>query len=381
MKRHLRSLALLAAALSAPAHAQSILASRGLGYTLEPIDARSLGMGGGGGAPGVRFSLINPSASAGIQAPAASVTFQNDWYDATAPGTRVNGGTARFPLIALAFPITPRWSASLAYGSFLDQNWGATVSDSMDLSTGRVAVADRYVSEGAVARARAGVAFATSAKLAVGVAAELYTGALRDTLVRQVGDLTPVFFAETFRYSGAGISAGVRWNPLEALNLSASIAKGGNLTASSEDSASTQRKSYPLPLTVDAGGMARIARQTELAASVHWAGWSDANDALAARGGARDALTISGGVEYGGLVLLQAPVPVRLGARVAELPFRWQTDAFATERAVTGGWGLRLAHGTAQLDFGVERGWRGGGDAGFDEPYWRGSASISILGR
>jgi hypothetical protein len=374
-------LALAGLAAAAPLPAQSILATRGLGYPMEALDGRARGMGGLTAGAGGFFSMSNPAASAGIPAPAVSVTFQSDWYQSTAEGVEVDGTAPRFPLIAVAFPVTRRLSGSIGYGAFLDQNWAAIVEDSLDLVTGRVPVQDRLSSEGGAARLRAGAAYLLTPRLAVGLSGEVYTGVVRDTLVRTVGTLLPVFFSSTFRYSGVSASGGVRWSPDEALGLSASITAGGTLKVEDEDSVAVVSRDYSLPVTVDAGAVTRIASQLELAASVRWAGWSSANEALAARGGSRDALTVAGGVEYDGLTLLNTPIPLRLGARLNQLPFRWDDGEFADERAVTGGLGFRLGRGTAQVDLGVERGWRGGDAAAFEEPYWRGAVTFSILGR
>jgi hypothetical protein len=73
--------------------------------------------------------------------------------------------------------------------------------------------------------------------------------------------------------------------------------------------------------------------------------------------------------------------PLRLGARFAQLPFRFDERDFAAERAVTGGAGVRLGGGAALLDGAVERGWRGGDTAGIDEGFWRASLSLTLLGR
>jgi len=370
----------LAALTVAPASAQSILARRGLGYPMEALDGRSRGMGGLTAGAGTFFSLSNPAASAGIPAPAVSVTFQTDWYESTAEGVEVEGTAPRFPLIALAFPFNRRLSGSLAYGSFMDQNWGAVVVDSMDLATGRVPVQDRFSSEGGIARLRAGAAYLVTPRLALGLSGEIFTGVARDTLVRSVGDLLPVFFSSTFRYSGVSAAGGVRWTPVAALGLAGSIGGGGKIRVEDEDSTGTSRE-FSMPLTVDAGAVGRLAENLELATSVRWAGWSANNEELASRGGARDALTVAGGVEYDGLSVLNTPIPLRVGARLNQLPFRWDDGEFADERALTGGIGFRLGRGTAQVDLSAERGWRGGDAAGFEEPYWRGAVTFSILGR
>ena len=58
--------ALLAGFLAAPAGAQSVFASRGLGYPIEPLDARSRGLGGvTTGLAEPAASLVNPASVAG----------------------------------------------------------------------------------------------------------------------------------------------------------------------------------------------------------------------------------------------------------------------------------------------------------------------------
>ncbi|HYH82187.1 MAG TPA: hypothetical protein VEX86_20430, partial [Longimicrobium sp.] len=70
------------------------------------------------------------------------------------------------------------------------------------------------------------------------------------------------------------------------------------------------------------------------------------------------------------------------GARYGQLPFRWTgTAEFPNERAVTAGFGLGFGGGAALIDASAERGWRGGSAAGVDEPYWRFSFSLQVLGR
>ena len=75
-------------------------------------------------------------------------------------------------------------------------------------------------------------------------------------------------------------------------------------------------------------------------------------------------------------------LPLRIGGRYEQLPFRWTSTAeFPNERAVTAGLGFGFNGGAALIDASAERGWRGGTAAGVDEPYWRFSFSLSILGR
>lgn len=387
MSRALRRGALAALALVAVhaggASAQSVLSARGLGYPIEPLDARARGLGGVAlGLPEASFSLVNPASAVGITSAAVSITYQPDEFDATVGNDATRGTTARFPTVQAAFQPRPRLSISLGYGSFLDQNWSASQSDSMTLSSGRVAVEDRFRSVGGIARFRGGVGYLVNPRLAVAVALDAYTGAVRDSSSRIIEGLSPAVSATEVTYTGTGGAAGVRWTPLDALTVAAAISGGGKLNANVDDSLVVDRD-YSLPLTFDLGASARVTGHTLLAVSGRYAGWSAADDDVTNRGGTRDATSLSAGLEYDGFTLLRQTLPLRLGGRVAQLPFRWlgAGTEFPTERAVSAGIGARLGRGAALLDAGVERGTRGGGNAGFEEPYWRGSFTVTLFAR
>jgi hypothetical protein len=383
---------------SAPAAAQSLLASRGLGYVNPPVDGRALALGGVGlGLPGGGLSLVNPAGIAAYPAPAISFAFQPDFYDGTLPGEAVEGSTARFPLLHAVFPVGARWAFSAAYGSYLDQNWAVERADSLRLPGRTVGYTDRFASRGGVTRIRLGTAYSITERLSLGVAGDLYTGGVRDTLSRRfartdslvpgVVDLLPASYAEEWSYRGLGGSVGVRWAPSDALNVGAAATLGGTLEARpAQDTAGAPAgQDYTLPLTFDVGVSGRVAQRAVVVLGAQWAGWSTADAELAAMGGARDSWTVSGGLELAPADLAARAFPVRVGARYSALPFRWGTaqegNAFPDEMALTGGLGARLAGGQAQVDLGAERGWRGGDDAVLDESYWRLNLSLTLLSR
>jgi hypothetical protein len=341
--------ALLVGFLAGPAGAQSVLASRGLGYPLEPLDARSRGLGGvTTGLADPTPSLLNPASVAGTLVYGFIVAMQPDHYDATAGPVSASGTTVRFPLLMAVIPASSRLALQVGYGSYLDQHWAVEEADSIDVSTGRV-----------------------------------FTGAAHDSSERTITGFLPAQSEVVYSYSGLGVGLGARWQPSARTSVSAAVHGGGHIRAESSDSIGNERKDYGNPLSVDAGGSARIGSATTLVLSGRWAGWSTVNDELtAASGGARDAAAVAGGVEYGGLSLFRKTMPVRLGARYGQLPFRWSPTAeFPIERAVTAGLGLGLGGGAASFDASAERGWRGGAAAGVDEPYWRFSFSLRVLGR
>lgn len=377
--------------LPAASAAQSLFAARGLGLVTEPLDARARGMGAMRlGLPGVELSQANPASSAGVAAPTLEATFQFDDFSADLGGRDFNGSTARFPSIHAVFPIRERWAISAAYGGLLDQNWSVQAVDTLLLQRGDTLIAaDAISSRGGVAALQLGGSYALDGKLAVGLAANLYTGSVRQSVTREFvapciargGPGTqPGCFAAEWTYGGIGASAGVRWEPSEAFSLAVAGSVGGTLRANPQDSVSLDR-SYRLPATLQAGASGRVSQSLLVAVNGGWAGWASVEQLGA---GTRDIYHAGGGLEWDGVTIAGRPLPLRLGARYAQLPF--STGVFgadsgnAAERALTGGFGVRLAGGAAILDAGVERG-RRDGDAALSEDYWRAILSLRVLGR
>lgn len=379
------------AGIAAPAaQAQSGLSARGLGYPLEGLDARARGLGGlTTGLPEPHLSLINPAAAVGIPAAGLSVTFQGDQVSSQAGVDDQEFTTSRFPAIQAAFPFGQRFVATLGYASVLDQNWSVSRLDSMVLAGEMRDVVDIFQSKGGAARLRGGLGYRLAPRIDVGLALDVYTGALRDSSVRAIEGLSQASQGTDYTWQGLGFSAGARWRG-NAASVSAVVTGGGELQAEPADSG-VVGQGYGLPLTVDVGASARVAQRITGAVSARWAQWSSADEALGGgsaggsagyNGGARDALHVAGGIEYEGFRLLGRPLPLRLGGRYAELPFRWSADSeFVDERAVTGGLGMLFSGNAAALELGVERGWRGGDTAGLDESFWRVSLSLALLGR
>jgi hypothetical protein len=393
----LAALAAVAAGSAAPAHAQSLFASRGLGYPSQPLEGRARALGGVAlGLPGYNLSLVNPAGAAGVPAPALLVAFQPDFFTSRLGEQENRSSTARFPLIHAAFPFAERWSASVGYGALLDQNWGARQADSVRLSGRSLGVTDSLASQGGVGRFRAGAAYRAGERLSVGAALDLYTGSTRYSLSRffeadPTGQTSsvPAVQSREWTYSGVGGALGVHWIPVPALHLAAAVSAGGSLDAEPQGDSTVAGtgRSYSIPVMLHAGASGRVAPGAMVALSGEWSGWSALDPELVASGGARDAWSLSGGVEWDTPDREEAgpAFPLRVGARYAALPFRWGSTAggneFPTERALTAGGGARLAGGAALADLAVERGWRGGGGAVLDESYWRLTLSLTLLGR
>lgn len=367
---------------TAPLAGQSLLADRGLGLVVQPQGARSTGLGGTSlGLPGAEISWTNPAGAVGLPAAGLLVSFQYDDFEGSLDGRATDGSTARFPLLLAAFPFGERWALSAGFGGFLDQNAALEREDTLFLGSDTLAVRDRLASEGGVSRLRLGGAYRLLPQLSVGAGLDLFTGGVRRAAGRIFpGEAGPRCCFVDYRYSGTGLLGSVDWNPSAALSLSVSATTGGSLEA--EGDSVTPTVDYDLPVQLAGGASARVSANTLLAGGAEWAGWSALDGRLVSVGGGRDSWAAHGGIEYDGVQLAGRPLPLRLGGRFRQLPFRTDAGAeWVDERAITGGVGVVLGGGATSTDFAVERGWRGGAAAGVDERFWRLVLSVTVLGQ
>jgi hypothetical protein len=378
--------ALASGALAArQAEAQSLFAARGLGLVVEPIDARSQGLGGVAlGLPGSDILWSSPAEAVGLGAPGLVVAYQFDSFSADFGAGSTEGTTARFPLVLGAFPAGERWVFTAGYGGFLDQNWAAERVDTLVVGADTFGVVDRFRSTGGAGRLRLGAGYRVMETLAAGVGIDLFTGSVELTAARTFpGELEPRLPTAAWNYRGVGLHGGAAWRPTEAFSLSVAGSTGGTLEARSQV-AGTPDASYGLPSTANVGASGQIGPDLLVALSADWAGWSGLDAPLAATGGARDSWSVQGGVEWDALEIRDRPLPLRLGARQGALPFRWRADPggdWANERALTAGVGLLLAGGANRFDAALERGTRGGAGGGLEESFWRFALSVRVLGR
>jgi hypothetical protein len=378
------TIAAAACALPGEGSAQSLFSSRGLGFPIGPEDARSRGLGGVAiGLPDFEVGWANPAASVGLQAPGFVLGYQYDNFDAEAAGPGFEGRSARFPLLLGAFPASERIVLQAGFGGFLDQNWVVEQPETLVIGGDTVQVIDRATSAGGVGRFRLGAGYRITDRVGFALAGDLYTGRIE----RVQGRVFPAPYNSApqrsqWRYRGVGYTGGVQWSRGADAGAGLAITVGGTLDAEPTDTVAVAR-AYSLPAAVRAGASGRVGQSTLVALSASWTGWSTLDDALADDGGAVDTWSVGGGVEWDGLLVRDRPIPLRIGARTATLPFRWDALASETpsERAVSFGLGAILAGGAARTDFGFEFGNRGSDAAGLDESFWRFNFSVRVLAR
>jgi hypothetical protein len=382
-----RMVAVAAAALlgAAPAAAQSLFSTGGLGLIADPQDARGSALGGASlGLPGAELAWDNPAGAVGLPAAGLRVSFQMDGFDAAYAGRTSTSSTARFPLLIGAFPFGNRWAVTAGFAGFLDQNWAFEQIDTLVVGDDSTEVRDRFASDGGASRFRLGVGYRVLPSLTVGVGGELFTGGVRRVSGRIFpGQSSPACCSASWTYSGAGVLGSLDWTPSEALSVAVAASAGGSLLADSTSGEEAVDRSYDLPVRFSAGASGRVAPAVLVTLGGEWGGWSSLDEALATQGGARDSWSLSGGIEAETFQVLGQPLPIRFGVRTERLPFRFpgEGNEWADERAFTGGSGLLLAGGAARLDFSAERGQRGSAGAGLEESYWRFLFSATVLGR
>lgn len=381
---------LLAAAQSpAPAAAQSLFGTRGLGVPVPAVDARAAALGGiGVGLIGFHTSVINPAEIAGITRRGVSAALQPVNAQTEVGGeTDATSGT-RFPLMRVLFPVGTRAVASVAYGSYLEQSWAVQSESELVLGDQTVVARDLLRATGGMAQLRLGVAYTVTPTFAVGAAGGLITGNVERLASRTfIGDTTGVLtpFEERVRWNFLApmASVGVRWDLAGRFRLGASAMVAGDVDASLVDEEG-QDRTYSAPLELAAGGSARISPILLANAGAVWSRVPGTTGETVSR----DVLRVGGGLEYQGVRSGARTYPVRLGARWAELPYHLETETPASEWAASLGVGFRLGdpvNPAAVADIGIERGTRTGLEStalpgGMSERLWRFTFSLSLFG-
>ncbi len=352
---------LLVAGTARPLAAQgSTFGIQGLGMPGRPVSGHDAALGGALGA-------IDPTGTAN---PAALGRFTGlAGWGVGAPAYRSFEGTGavqtfratRFPLFGFASNIRRRLAVGLSAGDFLDRNWSVTESDTIVIRADTVPFDDAAQSLGGVSDLRLAAAYRASPRVSVGLAIHALSGSTRLTVRRNFDSnaYTDVSDVSTTDFGGLGVSAGILASPAPRLDVGASIKLAGHLTA--ENSAGlSARVALPLEATVSAAY--EVVPGVALAGSAHHAGWSRASDDLVAAGQAptRDLWAVAVGLDVDRANLLLARLPLRLGYRRTQLPLQ-VGGAWLSERAVSGGIGLRFAGGRTTADLAVESGSREAG--------------------
>jgi len=376
---------LLVFAAAAPAAAQSLFSSAGLGLPVTPLDARARALGGiGVGLSGYNLSLVNPAEVSGFVRRGAMAAFESADLGVDFQGQSGASGGTRFPLARVIYPIGERLTTSFGYGGILEQSWSVRSEGTETVGDVTVPTIDLVQANGGLSQLRIDAAYALAPRLSVGVAAGLYTGGLQRTSRREFPDTMDAFrdfeHVAEWSYTAPLAAVGARWDPLDIVRLAGSLTWSGTLHANAE-SGGVEDRSFSLPLQLAAGASVVLAPRLDATLGTRWAGWSAVADDVAAP--ARNTWEVGGGLEWEGIQAGGRVFPIRLGGRWAQLPFGI-AGSEASEWSATFGLGALLTGDEwgplATADAALERGGRSAGDA-LSEDYWRFVFSVAVFGR
>ena len=374
--------------LGAPAQAQSLFSSRGLGIPLIATDARALALGGMGiGLTGGELSAVDPSASARLRIPSVAFSFQSSWAETDEDGVTGDFSGTRFPFISLGYP-SRIGTVTISFGGVLDQRWNAETTKLIDLDAeGRQGrVYDRFRSDGGISSVRFGLARSVVPGVDVGFQVGRNIGDVSRVFTRRFDSLdvgtvvSPFQAGGRWSYRGWMASAGASADIGTVLHLAAAYTWSGELDALPDDQTDGGPATFGLPSELRAGATAILSPQLSAVLGIHRASWSNAAGDLV--GGARDTFSWGGGVEWAGASILGKDSSIRLGYRGSQLPFTVEGALEPKESAFSAGLGMDLLTSgevlLARLDLALERGLRSA--ALFEERFWRLSTSVRVSG-
>ncbi len=380
--------ALLLMALAPAVVAQTPVTSLGLGYPVPPLDARAAAMGETGlGLIGGSLSGRNPADLRGFRRPTLGLTYAPEAISVKAPGSSSQStARSRLAIVQAAVPLGS-WTIGLGFVSGLDQDWGVTLEDTLRSTFGTFPYYERREHNGGVSAVTLSAAREVG-RFSLGVDGSLLTGSLRQTFARtfepsledpavKIG----VAGGEAlFSWSGFRFRAGAATQLGERVRLSGVVGMTTDLKAN-RDTAGLEVQDYDfsMPFEWAIGGSAEITTSLLATAALGYSGWSTTDVDLNGSSSA-NVFWFGVGVEYVGVTVFGASLPLRAGLHRKDLPFYPEGTEQLTETAVTLGVGLEVAGGLAGFDLAVELGSRGDLDTtGVQEGFRRVSISMSLF--
>lgn len=368
-----------------PAWAQVPATAVGLGYPVAPIDARAAALGSTGiGLLYGTFSLRNPADLSEHRRPGFGLALLAEDVDVKGGAVPIDTGRERFTVIRAVVPFGG-WTASLGFGGELDQDWSTRFLDTLVLSTGRVPFEEVREHDGGMSAIDFSIA-RRAGPLSLGVTAQRLSGSLRQSFFRTFDPplegapaLANAGGSQRLKYRAWRFKTGASLNLADRFLLSGAVGFTGNLTAEPQDSTRASEQ-FDLPTTLELGASVLLADSVVLVAGGGWAGWSSLEGLDEYQEGLRTHDTKWGGVglEYRSLQLIGFDVPVRVGARRAELPFSFG-DSPVRETAFTAGAGFIFRRGVAELNLAFEFGDRGDfAQDGLEESFRRLTVSFTL---
>lgn len=369
--------------------AQSVLGAGGLGFPVEPVGARARGMGSlGVGLFGSELLPGDPAVSRDLGVPMVTATYQPVWSTYTFRGPERDVSTNRFPLIGVAYPIAALdGTVSLTFGSFLDQNWEVETDRTVDFGAQTVSVTDEFRSQGGISTLRLGWSHSVLEPLDVAVSVGSYLGDVRRTFLRRFDEsaadepIDPFRESGKWQFTGPTVVAGASWDATDLLRVAGSVSWSGNLSAKPVEGTDGPGRNIDIPTEYRLGASTALTSSLAINAGFSYADWSETTGDLTGGSAAGSVWGVGGGVEWDGMTLLGRSLPLRVGYRRSDLPFRFDGDE-PTESTFAAGLGLNLLQvedlPLAVFDVAYERGDRSAGS--LSEDFQRVTVTVRVAG-
>lgn len=358
-------LVLCAGSVAVPSQAagqSSQFGIRGLGHPGRPLTPRARATGGS-------FALFdgdsdfNPAAMANLKAVTAGFVLAPSWRQWEGPGGDASLRDTRFPLVFVGGPIPgSRFSIGVSLGSYADRDFRLATLDSVPIRGVPVGIHDTLSSLGGLSEIRFAGGYTLSPRTSIGAAGYWITGSSRLEARRHFSDTSYVPFRQSaeLSYQGFGVAVGITHLLTSRVQLGALLRSDSRASVELD---STSAYKVDLPYTASAGIQVQTSRRLTLAVAGTFRSWSGANSDLQAQGGpgARNTLEFNVGGELVSKLRNPASLPIRLGARYADLPFPLVAGERPREFGISLGTGARFAQDRAGLDLTLEQVWRSEG--------------------
>lgn len=358
-----------------PAEAQGTISSQSLGYPPGQLSTRAEGAAGALGDIDGR-SPINPAAL--VLRPVSEVHAQYDpeLRVVSGPAGSASTTTARFPNVGAVLPMNNHFVFGVSASTLLDRTW-ATQTQRLDtLGSEAVPSTQSLRSEGGITDLRLAAGYAPNGRLRIGLGLHGYTGSARVTAQNIFQDtlrFRGISQTTNLTYSGTAISAGVIFDIVPQLTVSASGRKGGTASMTVGDTVLSRAH---IPDSYSGTVSYQGLPGTLVALRGSHTSWSQIA-ALSTQGfRAVDANDVSLGVESAGPRVGGLPILIRAGARRRTLPFP-AANNIVTETSFGGGLGVPIALDRVTLDVAVLRNSRSG-VPGIDEHAYNLSFGLQV---
>lgn len=337
----------------------SMFGVRGLGYPGRPQSAVLRGTGSG-------FALfdaesdVNPAALSNAPAVTGGFVLAPSWRKWETPAGSKNLRETRFPLMYIVGPI-PRTpiAVGVSIASYADRDFKLA---SIGLDTLRgvpTQVFDTLTSIGGLNEVRLAAAYKVGTRTSIGLGVHLITGSSRIDTRRAFADTTylPIRQRAELTYSGLGLSLGITHQLTNNVNVAALVRSD---TRARIDLDSSEAFKVDLPYTFAAGVAVKASQQLKFGATGTFKTWSGANSDFLAQGstGARNTIELAAGGEWQRNKRRPLNLPIRFGARYAQIPFPVEEGAEPKEFSLSLGTGTRFAQDRAGIDLALEHAWR-----------------------